>query len=177
MMEEGDEEGSPDFLNNFQSQVNADQMVYDWGATRAQVRSAELNRNLTREQERRTQMELIARATRAYYGAVLAQAALEAARESLKSAEADVQRAESVREAGMSTDADVLSIRVHLAGVREAEIRRGYDVEVAMAALNEALGLPLDTPHTLTTPLAPVVLPSDTLAAYVDRGLSLTERS
>ena len=45
----------------------------------------------------------------------------------------------------MSTDADVLSIRVHLAAVREQEIRRGYDVQVAMAALNEALGLDLNT--------------------------------
>ena len=54
----------------------------------------------------------------------------------------------------MATDADVLSIRVHLAAMREQEIRRGYDVEVARAALNDALGLPLDTPHELTTALA-----------------------
>jgi len=40
----------------------------------------------------------------------------------------------------MATDADLLAIRVHLAGVREQEIRRGYDVQIAQAALNEALG-------------------------------------
>ena len=36
----------------------------------------------------------------------------------VRSAEADLERAINVREAGMSTDADVLSIRVHLAAVR-----------------------------------------------------------
>ena len=35
----------------------------------------------------------------------------------------DLQRAEAVRSAGMSTDADVLSIRVHLAAVTEQQIR------------------------------------------------------
>ena len=53
----------------------------------------------------------------------------------------------------MSTDVDVLSIRVHLAAVTEQRIDRAADVDVAKAALNDALGLPLDTPHTLTTPL------------------------
>ena len=47
----------------------------------------------------------------------------------------------------MSTDVDVLSIRVHLAGVREQQIRREADLDVARAALNDALGFPLDAPH------------------------------
>ena len=42
--------------------------------------------------------------------------------------------------AGMSTDADVLSIRVHLAGMREQVLERQQDVAVARAALNEAMG-------------------------------------
>jgi outer membrane protein TolC len=66
----------------------------------------------------------------------------------------------------MSTDADVLSIRVHVAAVREQEIRRGYDVQVAMAALNEALGLDLNTKHSLATPLTPAKLAADSAAQY-----------
>ena len=156
----------PDFLNNFQSQVVADQTVYDWGATKAQVRAAELGRSMSQEQERSTRMMLIARVVRTYYSAVLAEAILGAAAEARKSAEADARRAETFRQAGMSTDADVLSIRVHLAAVREQEIRRGYEARVAMAALNEALGLPLETTHTLVTELRPGVLPADSVRAY-----------
>jgi outer membrane protein TolC len=59
----------------------------------------------------------------------------------------------------MSTDADVLSIRVHLAAVTEQRIDRAADLEVAKAALNDAPGLPLDTPHALSTPLAALDLP------------------
>jgi len=50
-----------------------------------------------------------------------------------------------------------------VAAVREQEIRRGYDVRVAMAALNESLGLPLETTHALATALAP--LPAGRAAA------------
>ncbi len=90
----------------------------------------------------------------------------------MRSAQADLDRAQTVRSAGMSTDADVLSIRVHLAGVREQQIRREADLDVARAALNDALGLPLDTVHTLTTTLAPLVLPSAALADYEKRAVS-----
>jgi hypothetical protein len=41
----------------------------------------------------------------------------------------------------MANDADVLSIRVHLAGVHEVQIRRSADLEVARAAMNDAIGL------------------------------------
>jgi outer membrane protein TolC len=156
----------PGFLNNFQSQVVADHTVYDWGAAKAQVRAAELGRSMSLEQERGTKMELIARVVRSYYGAVLADASLNAAREAAKSADADAQRAETVRQAGMSTDADVLSIRVHLAAVREQEIRRGYDVRVALASLNEAMGLPLDTNHILSGELTPGKLAGGAAGAY-----------
>ncbi len=157
----------PDFLNNFQSQVAVEQKIYDWGAVKSQVRSAELGRDIAREQERGAQMALMARVIRAYYGAVLAQASLNTATEAVKSAEADAQRARNFRDAGMSTDADVLSIQVHLANVREQQIRRGYDLKIALAALNESLGLPLDTPQSLASPLTPAKLAADTASAYV----------
>ena len=54
---------------------------------------------------------------RSYYDALLSAEQLNAADQAMRSAQADLDRAEAVRSAGMSTDADVLSIRVHLAGV------------------------------------------------------------
>jgi outer membrane protein TolC len=53
----------------------------------------------------------------------------------------------------MSTDADVLSVRVHLAAMKEREIRARYALDVAGAALNDALGQPLETQHDLSTAL------------------------
>jgi outer membrane protein TolC len=96
---------------------------------------------------------------------VLAAESLSTAEHALGSAEADLKRAEAVRAAGMSTDVDVLSIRVHLAAVNEQRIQRRADLEVARAALNDALSMPLDTPHTLSTPLRPLDLPDQALEA------------
>ncbi|MGE5645040.1 MAG: TolC family protein [Acidobacteriota bacterium] len=156
----------PDFLNSFQSQVTLDQTIYDGGRTRWAVKSAELGRSMTAEDERGNRMNVIANVARAYHGAVLAAEGVRVAGEAVRSAEADLARAENVRAAGMSTDADVLSIRVHLAGVREEQIRRQADLDVALAALNETLGLPLSEPHELTTPLRVAPFDERALEAY-----------
>ena len=155
----------PDFLNNFQSQLTVDQPIYDAGQTRNAVKSAELAQKMTGEEQRLVQMNVISQAARAYYGAVLAAENLKAAEQAVRSAEADLKRAEAVRAAGMSTDVDVLSIRVHLAAVTEQRIDRAADLDIAKASLNDALGLPLDTPHTLTTPLEALALPELALDA------------
>ncbi len=139
-------------------------MLYDAGQTRNAVKSAQLASQLTGEEQRRVEMEVISGVARAYYGVVLAAESLKTAEQAVLSAEADLKRAESVHVAGMSTDVDVLSIRVHLAGVQEQRITRAADLDVAKAALNDALGLPLDTPHTLTTALAPLASAGSALA-------------
>ena len=156
----------PDFLNNFQSVVAVEQTVFDAGQTRNSARSAELGKTIVDEQQRATRMNLIAGVVRTYHGAVLSAESLKVAEEAVRAAEADLKRAEDVRAAGMSTNADVLSIRVHLAAMREQRIRRGYDLDVARAALNEALGLPLDAPHDLTTPLNALASSNLAVAEY-----------
>lgn len=163
---------SPDFLNNFQSLVTADQPLYDAGQTKRAVRSATLMKDLTGEDGRRARMSVIADVARSYYDALLAAQQLAAADQAARSAQADLDRAEAILAAGMSTDADVLSIRVHLAGVREEQIRRQADLDVARAALNDALGLPLDSAHRLTTALTPLQLPAAALADYEKNALA-----
>jgi outer membrane protein TolC len=111
-------------------------------------------------------MQVISGVVRAYYGAVLAAESLKTAEQAVRSAEADLKRAESVHGAGMSTDVDVLSIRVHLAAVTEQRIQRAADLDVAQSALNDALGVPLDTRHKLTTELRRLDLPEVELASF-----------
>jgi outer membrane protein len=155
----------PDFLNNFQSQLTVDQVLYDAGQTRNSIKSAELGGKLIREEQRHAEMQVIATVVEAYYATLLAAENLKSAESSMRSAEADLKSAESVRAAGMSTDVDVLSVRVHLAAVSEQRINRSADLDVARSALNEILGLPLDAPHTLTTALAPLDLRETELPA------------
>lgn len=148
----------PDFLNNFQSLVTADQPLYDAGRTQRAVRTAELSKDLSQEDARRSQMEVIAQIVRQYHAAQLGAEQVNLATQAMRSAEADLERAEARRDIGMATDADVLSIRVHIAAIREEQIRRSTGLEIARAALNDAMGLPLDTGHSLTTALTPLPL-------------------
>lgn len=147
---------NPASINNFQSQLSAEQPLYDAGMTKRQVQSMQLQKQLSAEEKRQLESNLAAAAARAYFAVLLAVEALKVAHEAVTSSEADLERARNVRAAGLSTDADVLSIQVHLAAMREQEIRRRSELEVARAALNEALGAPLDTPRSLATPLSPL---------------------
>ncbi|MFL6447399.1 MAG: TolC family protein [Bryobacteraceae bacterium] len=148
----------PDFLNNFQSLVTVDQPLYDAGKTKRAVRTAELGKDLSQEEARRTQMEVISQVVRHYSDTQLGAEQVKVATQAMRSAEADLERAETRRSNGMATDADVLSIRVHIAAIHEEQIRRNAGLEVSRAAMNDAIGLPLDTDHALTTPLAPLPL-------------------
>src|SRR5215813_4454483 len=146
----------PDFLNNFQSQITADQPLYDAGKTRRAVRTAELSKDLSQEDTGRSRMEVVAQVVRQYHDAQLGAEQVNLATQAMRSAEADLERAEARRDSGVATDADVLSIRVHIAAIREEQIRRSADLEIARAALNDAIGLPLDAAHSLTKALTPL---------------------
>jgi outer membrane protein len=156
----------PAALDNFQSQITVDQSVYDGGQTRLAVKSAKLGRDISAEDERLTRMSAIANVVRAYHGAVLAEESARVAEEAVRSAQADLNRAEAVRAAGMSTNADVLSIQVHLAAMRERQIRSKADLDVSRAALNEALGLPLTESRNLATPRTAASLAPRSLEEY-----------
>jgi outer membrane protein len=156
----------PDFLNNFQSLVTGDQPLYDAGKTKRAVRTAKLGEDLSREDSRRSQFEVIAQVVQFYFDTQLGAEEVNVTTQAMRSAEADLERSEARRASGMATDADVLSIRVHLAAVREEQIRRSADLEVARAAMNDAIGLPLDSVHSLTTPLAPLPVAQIELSAY-----------
>jgi outer membrane protein len=125
-----------------------------------------LNKQMAGETDWQTRSQLTLLVVKSYLDVVLSQQAVNAAEQAVKSAEADLERAEKVRRAGMSTDADVLSIRVHLARMQEQKIRHEADWRTAEAALNDALGEPIDTTHTLTSilsPLKPTAAPRDEL--------------
>jgi outer membrane protein TolC len=163
----------PDPLSNFQSQVSVDQVVYDFGATRGAVQAARIGKAMTEEERRRVELGLIAGVARAYHGVALTAESLHLAEESLKSANADLERSRSLQRAGVATDADVLSVQVHASSMSEYRARAAADLRIAHAALNEALGLPLDDEHTLTTPMESPQLPGDTGPAREDQAANL----
>lgn len=167
----------PDFLNNFASRITADQPLYDAGRTRRAVQARQLSQDITKEDSRRVRMEVIAAVLRSYCDALLGAEQVRVTEQALRSAQADLDRAEARRGAGMTTDADVLSIRVHLAGVREQQIERSAAFDVARASLNDAIGLPLDEAHQLTTALSPTAISTTTAEQYESGGVAARPES
>ncbi len=143
----------PDALNNYQSRLMVEQVLFNGRQTSRAVEAASFTRQLASEDTRRDQSDVVLHVLQTYFGVALAEKNLEVARESVESAKADLVRAESVYQSGRSTQADVLALRVHLAAMREQQIRASNDVAVARAALNDALGVSLDRTFELTTPL------------------------
>jgi outer membrane protein TolC len=143
----------PEALNNYQSRLMVEQVLFDARQTSRGVETARFARQLASEDTRRSRSDVVLHVLRTYFGVALAEKNLEVALQSVQSGEADLARAESIYDSGRSTHADVLALRVHLAAMREQQIRASNDLAVARAALNDALGVSLDRAFDLTTPL------------------------
>ncbi len=144
----------PNFLNNSQSLLSISQPIWDAGRARYAEASADSNAKASAAVARQSELWLVARTARSYMDVNLATEALQVASQALKSGQADRDRAISLLDAGRATDADVLSVEVHLAQMQEQIIARRTERNLALAALNEAMGAPLDSEYILTTALA-----------------------
>jgi outer membrane protein TolC len=143
----------PDALTNYQSRFTVEQVLFDARQTSRGVEAARFTRQLASEDTRRSHSDVVLHVLQTYFRVALAEGSLSVAQQSVKSAEADLTRAEAIYQSGRSTQADVLALRVHLAAMHEQQIRASNDLAVGRAALNDALGVSLDRAFELTTPL------------------------
>ncbi|MCX6598621.1 MAG: TolC family protein [Acidobacteria bacterium] len=143
----------PDFVNNFQSLVMAVQPLYDGGRARAAMAQAEGGRAAAEADEQGLRLLLARQTATAYLNAVLAAEGVRVAVAALESATASLKTAENIRDAGRSTELDVLAVKVHRAAMAEQLIRRESEQRQAQAALNEAMGVSLSESHRLTSVL------------------------
>lgn len=151
---------TPDPITNRRTAFSLEQMVFDGGRTRADVRAAALGADIARGAERQVRQDMALAATRAYGAVLRAGAEHAAAALAVSAAEEDVRVAEARRDAGTGTESDVLSIRVHLAAMQARAIEAASARRIARAELNRLMGAPLDREFATvepTTPDAPAV--------------------
>lgn len=174
----------PDALNNLRVGLSVDQAVYD-PATRAQVKTATLGRDLAAASQAAVGQDLAVAVTGAYGAVLAADAATRAAEAAVTSAEADLTLAANRRDAGVVTEADVLQIEVFLARAREQRIRSAADAEIARARLNALMGVPLDArfalddtpPPSAIAPREPAALESAALETRPDLKIAAIQAS
>jgi len=141
----------PDAVTNHRAAIAVDQPLFD-SERLTGIRAAGLGRQVAALSVREAEADLALEVTRAYGDALRAAASRAAAEAAVAAAREDLARAERSRDVGMATESDVLSLRVHLAQVREREIQAASGVEVASAQLNRLMGAPLDRELALAEP-------------------------
>jgi len=161
----------PDPLTNFSSQLSVNQPVFDGQKTRLRSQTAAVGENLAAEQKRQAEMDVLAAVAESYFGAVLAQEEMQVAEETYQTAQADLERARALQAAGMTTEADVLAMAVHVAEVEDQRIRARQRRALASARLNDLLAAPLDTEYQFATPLRPLAALPSSLSVFEERAL------
>ena len=145
---------SPGPLSHFRSTLAVEQTLFDSRRTRAAVRAADAGREAASTRATGRRADVILAVVRSYFGAVVSAERLQVAEQALRTAEADLDRAQAMFDAGMTTQADVLAVRVHRAQVREEAVRARHDLSIARAAVNDAMGVALERRYAFVTGLS-----------------------
>jgi outer membrane protein len=160
---------NPDPLDNFRASLSVEQVIFD-GAVRPAIRAAELGQQAAAVRRQQTEQDLAIAAVDAYGRVLLFEALTSAARAGVEAATEDGRRARDRHDVGTATQADVLSIDVHRAAMREREILARTEAVIARARLNELVGAPLDTVFTLDA-LNPLARSAELLPALEAQAL------
>jgi outer membrane protein TolC len=132
----------PAALDNFRTAVTIEQSLFD-GVARANVTVAGLSHEMAGVARKVVDQDLAASVTAAYGRVLAAAGARRAADTAVDTTRADRQLAGNRRDAGLTTDADVLQIDVYLSRTRERQIAAATEERIARAQLNQLMGAPL----------------------------------
>jgi outer membrane protein len=141
---------NPDPLTNFRSAITLRVPVFDQRQTETRIAEAKIRRQQADQKTDLVEQQLRFEVVRSYYNVLLTQARLGVADEAVKTAEADIKRARDLFETGVTVHSDLLAAEVQLAEFRQQRIQASADLSTAQAALNNALGLSITAPQTLS---------------------------
>jgi outer membrane protein TolC len=162
----------PDAVGFFQTTLGVEQSLFDGGRTRAGVDATRAVRVSAEADVRLAEAEVAYETAAAYVGVLTAEAAHRAADAAMAAALEDVERAERRRDSGTATEADVLSLRVHLAAVRQRSLEAQSQAIVARASVNRLRGAALMTPFRTQEPtLSATVATEDERAQWTAEAL------
>jgi len=144
----------PDPVGFFRTTVGFEQLIFD-DRQRVATTSASLRHDLASYAVDQRSADLVLSVTQAFGRVLAAQAAQRVARTGTESAREDLAHAERRRDVGMATEADVLSLRVHVADLEQRAIQAGGDLAVAVAELNHLTAAPIDRQFVAVEPAFP----------------------
>ena len=142
----------PDPTGFFRASVGLEQVIVDGGRQRSAASAAGLRRDIAAHQADQAAMDVMVAVATTYGRVLAAQTARRAADAGVESAREDLTRTERRRDAGMATEAEVLSLRVHLADLQQRSIQADGDAAIARAELNRLMGAAIDRDYAAADP-------------------------
>ena len=131
---------NPGDVDNWRNSVGAKVRLLDAGQRGYQRDAAQLGAQAEAAGKRALDNELVHQVTRAFYSVLQAQTFVQVRQESVASLGESLRVANERLRAGSAAKSDVLNIDVRLAEAREDLIRAQHGVQLALAALNTAIG-------------------------------------
>ncbi len=155
---------APDDTENIRLSLGVKYRLYD-GARGARIGGAGVGGQITAAQEQAVRNTLVHEVTRGYYQVLAAQAFVTVQTAALASLEESLRVAGERFASGSAVRTDVLNLEVQTAQARENLIRARNGVQLAIAALNTAIGheavSEAGLPTPVLKPVAPVPVPAD----------------
>lgn len=162
---------SPNALNNFATTFSVTLPLFDSGQTWIGLGQAGLDKRAAAMGATRTRQEVISETVIAYTGVQVAQESLRVVEQALDTARANMKLIRSRLESGLVVKSDLLRAEVRVAELEQAQVEGQSQVEIAAAALNAAMGLPVEMAFRLTTPLEVGPEVQETLEIWTRRAL------
>ena len=154
---------TPAPFGNFATRLGGTWNLFDsFGSWRA-VNRAERVKDAAGHQLERTDQEIIFRVVNSYYGMLLARKQLEVAEQSMKTAQAILDRSKDRFQSGVVVESDYLSAQVRLATRRQELIRAQNNMAMAQAQLSTSMGMSAETEFDPVEILAEKNLPATSL--------------
>jgi len=145
---------NPDALTNFRAGLSVRVPLFDQRQSKARIDLARLGQQQADQQTELVAQQIRFEVLKSYYGVLLAQSRVVVADEAIENAKADLKRIRDRFETGFIVRSDLLAAEVQLGEFRQQKIQASGELATAQAALNTALGLPVNSPHTITDQLS-----------------------
>ena len=126
-------------------QISVSQMIYDFGITQNQVTIKKLGYKTAQENLTSVVNDVIKETKDKYYGLLYAYENLKAKSDNVEKFELFYNQAKALYEIGLNPKVDVTIAEVNLSDAKLQKIQAQKNLDVAIAELNFAMGIPHDT--------------------------------
>jgi outer membrane protein len=145
---------SPLPFGNFSSRFGGTWSLFDSLASWHGLTRARLMDEVAKHQLDRTEQEVVFQVIESYNAALLAAKGRDVAEHAAKTAQAIVERSQVRFDSGLVVESDLLTAKVRLASRQLELIRARNDLALALAQLNTAMGVPMESTFDLTQTLS-----------------------